>query len=151
VFWMWNENNVDNVLMFSVVMRQSKIFLAGSHWLGLPGAREAGRGHSWDSWPQLAKGIFHTICHAQYTSWGSWPGSSNCCLGTGWVSFIRWWATAFVHHLFCIHIIVTIIIIIISSFALLLNCLYLNLQVFTFSHPPPSPMGWRWGVSCLMV
>jgi len=25
-------------------------------------AQEDGRGHSWDNWPQLTKGIFHTSC-----------------------------------------------------------------------------------------
>jgi len=64
---------------------------------------------------------------------GSWPRGSDCCSGAGWVSFIGWRAITFVHHLFCIHIIITIIIII-SSFAFLLNCLYLSSRVFTF--PP---------------
>jgi len=32
------------------------------------GAQEAGRGHRWDSRPQLTQGIFHAIwCHAQHT------------------------------------------------------------------------------------
>jgi len=44
VFWIWDENNVDNMLMFLVVARQSKAF----QLLILPGAWEAGRGHSQD-------------------------------------------------------------------------------------------------------
>ncbi|KAK4814538.1 hypothetical protein QYF61_022257 [Mycteria americana] len=37
----------------------------------LQGAQEAGRGHSQDSWPQLAKGMFHTISHhAQHIKLG---------------------------------------------------------------------------------
>ena len=39
--------------------------------------------------------------------------------------------------------IIIVIIIVTSSFAFLLNCLYLNLWVFTFSHSPPHPVGVR--------
>jgi len=42
VAWIWNENNVDNILMILVVARPSRTF----QLLMLPGAREAGRGHS---------------------------------------------------------------------------------------------------------
>jgi len=50
------------------------------------GAGEAGRGHSRDSSPKLAKGILHTIKRrAQYISWGNWPRDNDCCLGAGWV------------------------------------------------------------------
>jgi len=45
VFWVWDENSVDNILMFLAVARQSRTF----QLLMLPGAREAGRGHSRDS------------------------------------------------------------------------------------------------------
>ena len=39
------------------------------------GAQEAGRGHSRDSWPQLTKGIVHTIgCHAQLIKLGEEEG-----------------------------------------------------------------------------
>jgi len=38
-------------------------------------AREAGRGHSQDSWPKLTKGIFHTIwCRTQYKNGGVGQG-----------------------------------------------------------------------------
>jgi len=43
VFWIWDENNVDKLLMFVAV---AKDFSASARWPGLPGAREAGRGHS---------------------------------------------------------------------------------------------------------
>ena len=39
----------------------------------------AGRGHRWDSWPQLTKGIFHTRCrHAQLTKLGEGKGREGC-------------------------------------------------------------------------
>jgi len=38
-------------------------------------AQEAGKGHSWDNWPKLAKGIFHTIWrHAQHIKLGEEEG-----------------------------------------------------------------------------
>jgi len=76
-------------------------------------------------------------CHSHYVTWWNWLGGSNCCSWTGWVAFIGWWAIAFVLHSFCIYILITIIVII-CFFAFLLNCLYLNTQVFTcfpFSSP----------------
>jgi len=48
VFWIWDENNVDNILMFLVLLG-SEGFFSFSHWPGLQGAQEAGRGRSWDS------------------------------------------------------------------------------------------------------
>jgi len=63
--------------------------------------------------PKWPRGLFHTIRrHAQYVSWGSWPGGSSSCWGTGCVSFIGWWVIALVHHLFCVYVIITIIIVI---------------------------------------
>ena len=39
------------------------------------GAQEVGRGHSRDSWPQLTKGIFHTVWrHAQHIKLGEEEG-----------------------------------------------------------------------------
>ena len=62
-FWIWDENNVDNIVMFSVAARQSRTL----QLLMLPGAQEVGRGHGWDSWPQLTQGIFHAVwCHARH-------------------------------------------------------------------------------------
>ena len=47
------------------------------------GAQEAGRGHSWDSWPQLTKGIFHTIWHhAQHIKLGKEEGRGG---------HLEWW------------------------------------------------------------
>jgi len=45
VVWIWDENNVENILIFLVVGRQSRTF----QLLMLPGAQEAGREHSRDS------------------------------------------------------------------------------------------------------
>ena len=62
----------------------------------MPCQREAGRGHSQDSWPKLAKGIFHTIWHhAQYINWGE--------LAEKWLGIGRQVVSnCIVHHLFCI-------------------------------------------------
>ena len=67
-------------------------------------AQEAGRGHSQDSWPQLTRGIFHTIwCHAhRRKNRGSWLGDGDCCSGMGWASISRWWTNCTVHCLFCV-------------------------------------------------
>ena len=52
-------------------------------------AQEAGKGHSQDSWPKLAKGIFHTIWHhAQYINWGELAGGRARCSGTSWASVV---------------------------------------------------------------
>jgi len=45
MFWIWDENNIDSILMFLVGVRQSSTF----QLLMLPGAREVGWGHSRDS------------------------------------------------------------------------------------------------------
>jgi len=45
LLWIWDENNVNNILIFLVVARQSRIFSCP----GLPGAQEPGRGDSQDS------------------------------------------------------------------------------------------------------
>ena len=46
------------------------------------GVQEAGREHSQDSWPEVAKGVFHnTEHHAQYINWGEWAGRGGSLLG----------------------------------------------------------------------
>jgi len=53
----------------SAMLTQSQDLFCFSHcpankWVR--GAQEVGRGHSWDSWLQIIKGISHSIwCHAQ--------------------------------------------------------------------------------------
>jgi len=102
VFWIWDENNADNTLMFLVVARQPRNFQP------LTLAWPAGCTGIWEGTQlgQLTQTgqrdiVFHI--HAQHVNWGSWLGGSNCCSGTGWVLSIGWWAIAFVHHLFCIY------------------------------------------------
>jgi len=81
VFWICNENNVGNILMFSVIAKKSRSF----QLLMLPG----GRGRSRDSRPKLAEGMCHAVGHqGQCAGWGSWLGRGDRCLGTGWVSVI---------------------------------------------------------------
>jgi len=52
----------------------------------------------------------------------SWHGDKNCI----------------VYHFFCIFFII------IPSFVVLLNCLYLKTWVLLFAHPPPHPTGGEW-------
>ena len=118
------------------------------------GAQEAGRGHSQDSWPKVAKGIFHTKWrHAQYINWGELAGRGRWLLGD-WLSisqrvvsncvmdhlsFLGFYFTLFVtvlfvtnyyyyyHHYHCF-----------SFLSVLLNCLYLNPWGFFFWFSSPS-------------
>jgi len=73
---------------------------------------------------------------------GEVAGGQQLLLGDG-LDIVHWVVSnCIVHHLFCVDITiaaVVIIIVIISSFAFLLNCLRLNSQVFTFSHSLPHP------------
>ena len=99
--------------------------------------QQARRGHSQDSWPQLAKGIFHTMWHhAQYINWGELAGQ-HCGSRIGWVSASGWWAivlcvTCFVYSSSSSSIF--------PSSSVVLNCLYLNPWVLGFfcRFSPPS-------------
>jgi len=73
----------------------------------------------------------------------TWLGHGVRCLGTGWAAVSGWSAIAlrvtyYVYSIIIFIIITTttitiIAIIIFPSFSVLLNCLYLNLQVLPFS------------------
>jgi len=57
----------------------SKLNLLSSVWPGQDSfSPEAGRGHSWASWPKLAKQTGYSIPCAiiRSSEWGSWPGAS---------------------------------------------------------------------------
>jgi len=135
VFRIWDENDADNILMFLIVAGHSRTFqpltLAwAARCMGSWGGNTARTADP--NWP---KGILHTIWHhAQCISWVSWSEGSDSCLETGWVLFVRQRAVAL-----CI----TCFVPIISSFAFLLNCLYLNPQVlhFVFLSSSPSHSG----------
>jgi len=67
VFLIWDENNVDNILMLLAVARQVMDFSASraaecmGSWEGTQLGQLTRTGH----------GIFHTIrCHAQHIQWG---------------------------------------------------------------------------------
>jgi len=45
VVWIWDENNVDNILMFLFLASSQGLFNF-SCWPSLPGAWEDGRGHN---------------------------------------------------------------------------------------------------------
>jgi len=65
-------------------------------------------------------------------------GGCNRCSRMGWVWVSGWWAIALCITRFVYSIIIVVTIIIISPFAVLLNCLYLNPRVllfFPFSSP----------------
>lgn len=85
------------------------------------GTQGVGRGRSWDSWPQVNKGILHTICcHAQHTklreeegkgdvqSDGVWLtklllGMLESCLpGDGWALTFLWEAVNEFLRAFCL-------------------------------------------------
>jgi len=110
--------------------------------------------------PYRPKGTFHNIqCHAQCVKLGELTGGSPrqrrrqvvqwSLLGDrlGIVHGVV--SNCIVHHLY---IIIIIIIIIFSSFAFLLNCLYLNpgVSVFFFPFLLPIPLS-RWKVSCVVL
>ena len=113
------------------------------------GAARAGRGQTQDSWPKLAKGVFHTIwCHSkQYIGVASRGGGTGCS-GIGWALVIRWWAIAL-----CITCFVHIFIVIIILFSVLINCLYLNPQasVFSFLSPIPERERGGWVNGCVVL
>jgi len=91
VFWIWDENNVGNILMFSVVARQSGILSAAQAGLACQAYGKQGAGPSRDSGPKLPAGILHTMLSASaggagqggaIAAWGGLgivhPAVSNC-------------------------------------------------------------------------
>ena len=115
------------------------------------GAQEAGRGHSRDSWPQLTKGIFHTISHhAQHRKLGEgggraerlerWRFSSQVTVRhDGALLAWRWLNTCLPmgssEWIPCFAFLARMV------FLYLLSCLYLNPRVFSllpFQFSPPS-------------
>ena len=127
------------------------------------GAQEVGRGHRQDSWPKLAKGIFHTIwCHAQHIKLGGrrrkgetfgvvvfvFPSNLRvmepCFPGDGWTPVCRWEAVNEFLVLLCLRA---------QLLLSLLNCLYLSPWVFLllpfwFSPHPTSERAALW---CLVA
>lgn len=92
------------------------------------------------SWPQLDKGIFHTIKHhAELSSWGELSGE----LSHGWGRLSSgWWAIAM-----CITCFVYCLLVITNtflSFFVLLNCLHLNSVVLPFSYSLPHLWWTEW-------
>ena len=59
------------------------------------GCKEAGREHSWDSWPHLTKGMFQAVWHLFSNKARGEAGQGGCCLGTGWALVGGWWAIVF--------------------------------------------------------
>jgi len=85
LFWIQDENYVDNISMFLTVDRQSRTF----QLLMLPGAQKAGRRHSWDCWPKLAKeDVPHHMrsCFSIQTREVDWRAATAAWGGTGYCS-----------------------------------------------------------------
>ena len=105
-------------------------------------AQEAGRGRSQDSWPELTKGIFHTLwCHVQRIKLGEVEGRGGClewwCLSSqvsvthdGALLCWRWLNTCLLMgssewiHCFSLFVCAQLLL-------YLLNCPYLILRVFS--------------------
>ena len=106
-----------------------------SEWTG--GAQEAGRGHSQDSWPKLAKGIFHTLWHlAQCINWGQLVRRQQLLLWD-WLGLGQQVVSnCITHRLLCM------LLLLLSYLFLfeLLNCLYLIPWVLTSTLPTLSPI-----------
>ena len=138
MFWIWDENNVDNILVL-LVAKQSRIFqllllawpdrCIGS-WEGTQLGQLTQTGE---------RGIlFHMMSCCIYNL-GELAGGSDCYSGMAWILFIWWQAIAFVHHLFYYYYYV-------------LLCFPVKLSLsqamsFHFSHSPPHPMGCGRGMS----
>ena len=93
------------------------------------GAQGVGRGPGQDSWPQLTKGIFHTVwCHTRYKT-GEACQEAGSLLGNR-VS-IRFWffSPQVVSNCICASLFFIFIFLYIK---ILLNCLYLNPRVGFF-------------------
>lgn len=99
-------NSVDNVRMFSPLLSSAHrqgLFCSSHHPANQKagGAQGVGRGHCWDSWPALNKGIFHTIrCQAQHIKLGEENGEMFRVM-----AFVlrsqeyTWWSTALLENL----------------------------------------------------
>ena len=107
---------------------------------------EASRGQSWAGWPKLAKQnrIFHTMCHYARLRWGSWPGGRQSWFGSARGTG-RWELLCAFCSLFCVFSLSVLLLLLLPSFAVLLNCPYPNPPVFfPFSfHSLPHPSGGR--------
>ena len=165
MFWICAENRVDNTEMFLLLLSNAYtesrpfLLLTPHHLTGkeAEGAQGFGRGHSWDSWPQLTKGISHTMWHhAQHIKLEKKEGgdvrSGGVCLpkpllcvmepcfpGDGWTPACRWEAVNQFLGLLCLRV---------QLLLYPLNCLYLNPQVFSLLPLQFSPLSWCWrGIS----
>lgn len=84
------QNGVDNTLCFAFLLScaypESRTLFFLSHALPVGTyTKETGREQSWDRWPELTKGTFHTPeHHAQYRNWAELPGrAADLVVGIG--------------------------------------------------------------------
>lgn len=81
LFWIQHENNVDNTLVFWLLLSSacSQQRTSQCQW---GAARKAVREHGQGRWSELAKGVFHTLeLHTQYINWGNYPEQGWLCFG----------------------------------------------------------------------
>ena len=127
MFWICTENGIDSTGIFSLLLSSAYTELRPP----LPVAPS----HQWgqNSWPQLSKGVFHTIwCHAQHIKGGDIQSDSICLQVTvkhdGALLSWRWlntcllmgrseWISCFALHA--------------QLLLYLLNFLHINAQVFS--------------------
>ena len=122
------------LLLLGSASTKSRTF-STSHSIDWEGAPEAGREHNRDSWPRLAKGIFHAVWHhARYIRQGNWPDTAIAAPIQAGHQPVGGeplhWASLIYSIIIIINII--IIVVVISSFAVLLNCFYINPRVIPF-------------------
>jgi len=81
-FWIYDKNSIDNRYVLAAAEQcwhSTKLFPAFHTSKEAGDAKEAGRGHSQDSWLQLNKGILHTSqCYAQQYKWGGIFQGCHC-------------------------------------------------------------------------
>lgn len=146
MFWIQSENGVDNTQMFWVFCLAA--FILSQEHFSLTHAlpvrrymREIGREQSWDGWPKLTTGIFHTTSCPASAGGSSLEGRPAWVWEGGLASVRGWWAIAFCITGFS-HFITNIIIIIYHYHYILLYCQLSQPKGFTWILLP-NPL--RWG------
>ena len=135
--WIWDENNVDNPLVFSLLLSSAhtkprsfqRLLPCQRGGWRCPSSREGAQQG------QLTQTGHREVPDRMTSCWAYELGGSSCCPRTGWASVSGCWTTVL-----CITCFVySFIIIIFLSFSVLLNCLYLSPLVLPFIQLSPPP------------
>ena len=128
------------------------------------GVQEAGREQSWGSWPELAKGIFHTMeHHAQYINRGELARRCRLLLGHwsaggeqlhrasldfSWVLFLFFFFCYIpFHYYYHYYYYISVLLLLVLYFTLVIKLFLSQFTRFTFFPNSPShPTGSRGGV-----